>query len=138
MALETKQEKLADILTRLHQDALELDTSNQFQRQAYQDFMNGRDHDLSVGGVPAQTFMAGDDGTHWYAGFHHMGEWFIGVVAFVHNERSVNVDNPTKGILVAAIPAEDDDHILATLRSIKMNLTRQPIAKRPTTNKFKK
>lgn len=137
MALESEQETLADLLTRLHQDAKVFSLIGDEQRRAVSMFWEKHDSDLAVGRVPAQTFTAGEDGTHYYAGFSHGERWYLGVIAWIRPERAVNVNAKERSHIVATIPMQDDDHVLTTLRVIAQNLA-QPSIGAPIDDPFAK
>jgi len=128
MALETPQETLAKFLTRLHQDAKEFSLVGNEQRQALSMFWERHDSDLAVGRVPAQTFTSGEDGTHYYAGFSVGEKWYLGVIAWLRPERAVNPAAKARSHIVAAIPMDDDDHVLSTLRVIAQNTAESTIS----------
>ena len=126
MALESKQEKLADILSRLHQDAKEFSLIGNEQKQAISHVWANLDRDLAVANVPAQTFTASEDGTHYYCGVAFGEKWYPAVVAWLMPGRVVNVETAKpRSHIVAAIPMADDDPVLATLREIAQNMPRR-------------
>lgn len=124
MALETREEKLTDILDRLHQDAVRFDLTSPYQKKDTDMFWAGHDRDLAISGVPGQTFTTSDkDGTHYYGGFVHEEQWYIGIIAWLMPTRVVNVENAKpRSHIVASISMTDDDHVLAALREISLNM----------------
>ena len=124
MALVSDKEKLADLLTRLHQDAKTFSLVGKEQQEARDLVWSLHDRDLAVGKVPAQTFTCGSDGEHYYAGIAHGESWFIAIFAWLKPERAVNVDAGEISHLVATIPMTDGDHTLATLREIARHLAK--------------
>jgi len=130
MALESNKEKLADLLSRLHQDAKRFSLIGNEQRKGRQTFWANYDSDLAVGFVPAQTFTSGEGGTHLYAAIADGEQWFIGVMAWLRPERSLIEDAQEKDHIVAAIPMTDADHAIATLREIAL-LVRSKTSSKP-------
>jgi hypothetical protein len=126
MALESKQEKLADVLSRLHQNAKAFDIDHRDSYARTSDFWDNLDRDLVVQEVPAQTFQTGTRGTHYYGGYFFDGKWRIGIVAWFPPKRVVNpLTAKEVSHLVAMIPMQDDDHVLAALREVALAMPRK-------------
>ena len=124
MALETQQEKLADFLDRLHQGAKRVELTGPTQRERTKEFWEGEDTDLRLQ-VPGQTFTCGTEGTHMYSGAVVNAQAFIGIVAWLPNERVVNPNAKERGHLVAYIPVSDLDEAMAILKDLARLLPRE-------------